>query len=33
MVEPDAPPPFEKWWPDLPWKTDQQDPIVSSQLD
>lgn len=32
-VEPSAPPPFEKWWPDLPWKTGEQDPIVSTQLE
>jgi L-ascorbate metabolism protein UlaG (beta-lactamase superfamily) len=31
-VEPAAPPPFERWWPQLPWKTAEQDPIVSTQL-
>nr|WP_228530668.1 MULTISPECIES: MBL fold metallo-hydrolase [Myxococcaceae] len=31
-VEPAAPPPFERWWPRLPFKTAQQDPIVSTQL-
>jgi L-ascorbate metabolism protein UlaG (beta-lactamase superfamily) len=32
-VEPSAPPPLERWWPDLPWKTGAQDPIVSTQLE
>jgi L-ascorbate metabolism protein UlaG (beta-lactamase superfamily) len=32
-VEPEAPPPRERWWPDLPWKTAAQDPIVSTQVD
>ncbi|MBS1151356.1 MAG: hypothetical protein H6Q89_3054 [Myxococcaceae bacterium] len=31
-VEPGAPAPLERWWPDLPWRTGAQDPIVSSQL-
>lgn len=31
-VEPGAPPPLERWWPDLPWNTGEQDPIVSTQL-
>jgi L-ascorbate metabolism protein UlaG (beta-lactamase superfamily) len=31
--EPDAPPPVERWWPELPWQTAQEHPIVSSQVD
>jgi L-ascorbate metabolism protein UlaG (beta-lactamase superfamily) len=31
-IEPSAPPPFERWWPELPWKTGAQDPIVSTQM-
>lgn len=31
-VEPSAPPPLERWWPALPWRSGQQDPIVSTQL-
>lgn len=29
-IEPAALPPFVKWWPDLPWRTGEQDPIVST---
>ncbi|RJS23204.1 hypothetical protein DRW03_12900 [Corallococcus sp. H22C18031201] len=32
-VEPGAPPPREHWWPSVPWRTGEQDPIVSSQLE
>ena len=32
-VEPGAPPPFEKWWPDVPWQTAAQHPIVSTKVD
>ena len=32
-VEPGAPPAPERWWPNLPWKTGAQDPIVSTQMD
>jgi L-ascorbate metabolism protein UlaG (beta-lactamase superfamily) len=31
-VEPQAAPPLERWWPQLPWKTGAEDPIVSTQL-
>lgn len=31
-VEPSAPPVLERWWPELPWKTGAQDPIVSTQM-
>lgn len=31
-VEPEAPPALEHWWPRVPWKTGQQDPIVSTKL-
>lgn len=30
-VEPDSPPPRERWWPDVPWKTAAEEPIVSTQ--
>lgn len=30
--EPENVPPVERWWPDLPWSTGEQDPIVSSQM-
>jgi L-ascorbate metabolism protein UlaG (beta-lactamase superfamily) len=30
-VEPEAPPVRERWWPDIPWKTAAQEPIVSTQ--
>jgi L-ascorbate metabolism protein UlaG (beta-lactamase superfamily) len=29
-VEPERPPPFERWWPKLPWQTARQAPVVSS---
>lgn len=32
-IEPEALPASERWWPDVPWKTGAQDPIVSTQLD
>ncbi|WP_257460585.1 MBL fold metallo-hydrolase [Archangium lipolyticum] len=32
-IEPGAPPPFERWWPDLAWETATQHPIVSTKLD
>jgi L-ascorbate metabolism protein UlaG (beta-lactamase superfamily) len=32
-IEPDALVAPERWWPQLPWKTAAQDPIVSTQLD
>jgi L-ascorbate metabolism protein UlaG (beta-lactamase superfamily) len=31
-VEPSALPPIVRWWPNLPWKTGEQDPIISSQV-
>jgi L-ascorbate metabolism protein UlaG (beta-lactamase superfamily) len=31
-VEPEAPPPFERWWPDVPWQTAEQHPVVSTQV-
>lgn len=30
--EPSAPPPVSKWWPNLPWRTAQQNPIVATQV-
>lgn len=32
-LEPAAPPPVVKWWPEVPWETAEQHPIVSSQND
>ena len=32
MVIPSAPPPVSRWWPDLPWRTAEQAPIVSSGM-
>jgi L-ascorbate metabolism protein UlaG (beta-lactamase superfamily) len=31
-IEPAALPPLTRWWPALPWKTAEEDPIVSSQV-
>jgi L-ascorbate metabolism protein UlaG (beta-lactamase superfamily) len=31
-IEPTAPPPLDRWWPNLPWKTGLEDPIVASQM-
>ncbi len=31
-IEPGAPPPFERWWPDVPWRTAEQDPIVATKM-
>ncbi len=31
-VEPEAPPAPEHWWPDLPWNTGAEDPIVSTAI-
>lgn len=31
-IEPAAHPPLERWWPDLPWKTGVEDPIISTQM-
>lgn len=31
--EPSAPGTSEHWWPDLPWRTGAQDPIVSTQME
>ncbi len=32
-VEPGAPPPLERWWPDLPWDNAEAHPIVSTLAD
>jgi L-ascorbate metabolism protein UlaG (beta-lactamase superfamily) len=32
-VEPSAPPPRARWWPDVPWKTAAEDPIVATGVD
>ncbi|NMO17216.1 hypothetical protein HPC49_13135 [Pyxidicoccus fallax] len=31
--EPEALPEFVRWWPELPWQTAEQNPIVASQVD
>ena len=31
-VEPGSPPAMERWWPELPWQTAAQHPIVSTQM-
>ncbi|NUP05148.1 MAG: hypothetical protein HOW73_03705 [Polyangiaceae bacterium] len=30
--EPASPPPVERWWPDVPWKTGEEDPIVATKM-
>jgi hypothetical protein len=30
--EPFAPPPIQRWWPDLPWRTAAEDPIVATKM-
>lgn len=32
-VEPEAPPTRERWWPDVPWQTAADHPIVSTKVD
>jgi len=32
-VEPHALPPFERWWPEVPWRTAAEYPIVSTRLE
>jgi hypothetical protein len=32
-IEPAHPPPVERWWPELPWQTATEAPIVSTQMD
>jgi hypothetical protein len=32
-VEPAAPPARERWWPDVPWKTAEETPIASTQVE
>ncbi|AKI98534.1 L-ascorbate metabolism protein UlaG (beta-lactamase superfamily) [Archangium gephyra] len=32
-IEPEAPPTRERWWPELPWETAAQHPIVSTRVD
>lgn len=31
--EPASPPPSVRWWPDVPWKRGEEDPIVSTQME
>jgi L-ascorbate metabolism protein UlaG (beta-lactamase superfamily) len=32
-IEPSLAPPIERWWPDVPWKTGTEAPIVATQMD
>ena len=32
-VEPSSPPAVERWWPDVPWRTGEQDPIVATKME
>jgi L-ascorbate metabolism protein UlaG (beta-lactamase superfamily) len=32
QIEPSRPPALKRWWPDIPWKTGAESPIVSSHL-
>lgn len=32
-IEPGTMPPLARWWPDVPWKTAEDDPIVASQVE
>jgi L-ascorbate metabolism protein UlaG (beta-lactamase superfamily) len=32
-IEPDRPPRLTRWWPSVPWKTAQEEPIVSSGIE
>lgn len=32
-VEPEAPPTTERWWPDVPWQTAEQHPVVATRVD
>jgi len=32
-IEPSAPPPRERWWPDVPWLTAAENPIVATKMD
>ena len=32
-VEPAAPPPLERWWPEVPWETAEQHPVESTLVD
>lgn len=32
-IEPEAPPPFVQWWPNLPCKRASEDPIISTQME
>jgi L-ascorbate metabolism protein UlaG (beta-lactamase superfamily) len=31
-IEPASPPPFERWWPQLPWRTARETPVVSTKV-
>jgi L-ascorbate metabolism protein UlaG (beta-lactamase superfamily) len=31
--EPEAPPPPERWWPEVPWRRAEESPIVSTKMD
>jgi len=31
-AEPTSPPPFERWWPDVPWQTAEEHPVVATGM-
>lgn len=33
QFEPANPPPLERWWPEVPWQTAEQAPVISTNLD
>jgi L-ascorbate metabolism protein UlaG (beta-lactamase superfamily) len=32
-IEPEAPPAFERWWPDVPWQTVDEHPVNATKMD
>jgi len=32
-IEPEAPPPPSRWWPDVPWQTAAEHPVVATKMD
>jgi L-ascorbate metabolism protein UlaG (beta-lactamase superfamily) len=32
-IEPETPRPFERWWPDVPWQTAAEHPVVATKMD
>ena len=31
-VEPSNPPPLSRWWPEIPWQTAEEHPVISSGM-